>query len=63
MAETGKKRAVRIPLDYYKKPDLLASWRLVLSAAALLVAAGWASGLSWDFWSALALRFRARRGA
>ena len=30
--ETGKQRATRIPLDYYKKADSLIRWRLGLSA-------------------------------
>lgn len=45
--ETGKRRAQRIPLDYYKKSDGLVVGKWVLSALALVLAAGWwASG--WD---------------
>ena len=60
MAETSKKRTVRIPLDYYKRPDRLSYWKLVLSAAAVLLAAGWASGFGWDFWSVSRWQARAR---
>jgi nitrate/TMAO reductase-like tetraheme cytochrome c subunit len=47
--ETGKQRASRIPLDYYKRPDRLATWksRLTILALALVVlylAGGWALG-------------------
>jgi hypothetical protein len=61
MAETGKKRAVRIPLDYYKRPDQFARWRRLLSIVAVVLAAAWAVGLGWDFWSPARLRQRARR--
>src|SRR4051794_31293427 len=45
--ETGKQRATRIPLDYYKKTDPLIRWRGGLSALALLLVVGWlATGLS-----------------
>lgn len=39
--ETGKQRAVRIPLDYYKKADGLSRWKLWLTALALIVGVGW----------------------
>jgi hypothetical protein len=43
--ETGKQRAVRIPLDYFKHADGLTRWKLTLTALALLLALGWwASG-------------------
>jgi hypothetical protein len=43
--ETGKKRAVRIPLDYYLHADALTRWKVYLSALALVLALGWwASG-------------------
>ena len=61
MAETSKKRTVRIPLDYYKRPDRLAWWRRVLSALAVLVAVAWAAGIGWDFWSPARRQERARR--
>src|SRR4051812_7511129 len=61
MAETSKKRTVRIPLDYYKRRDRLASWRLILSAMAVVTAGVWASGIGWDFWSASGRESRARR--
>jgi hypothetical protein len=51
MAETSKKRSVRIPLDYYKCPDRLTRWKGSLSMVAGLVALAWALGLGWDFWS------------
>jgi hypothetical protein len=44
--ETGKQRATRIPLDYYKKPNLLERWKTGLALAALVVTCGWlAAGL------------------
>jgi hypothetical protein len=61
MAETSKKRTVRIPLDYYKRPDGLARWRWILSGLAVLVAAAWGLGLGWDFWSPGAIRQRTRQ--
>ncbi len=46
MRETGKRRAQRIPLDYYKRPDGLLLGKLGLSALALVLAMGWwATGL------------------
>ena len=46
MRETGKRRAQRIPLDYYKRPDGILRWKLGLSALALVLAMGWwATGL------------------
>ncbi len=41
--ETGKQKAARIPLDYYKRPDRLERWKNVLALAALVIAAGWAA--------------------
>ena len=38
--ETGKFRAARIPLDYYKKPDLLRRWNRRLLVLAVLAALG-----------------------
>ena len=38
---TGKQRAARIPLDYYKKPDGLGRVRFALVALAPIVALGW----------------------
>jgi hypothetical protein len=44
--ETGKQRATRIPLDYYKEPNSLERWKLGLGLAALLLTTGWlAAGL------------------
>jgi len=40
--ETGKQRAARIPLDYYKHADLLESWKLRLTGIVLLISLGWA---------------------
>jgi hypothetical protein len=51
MAETSKKRTVRIPLDYYKRPDQFARWRRLLTVVAVVVAAALVAGLGWDFWS------------
>src|SRR5690348_2383413 len=39
--ETGKQRATRIPLDYYKRPDRLLRWRRRLALAAFIVALAW----------------------
>jgi hypothetical protein len=39
--ETGKQRAIRIPLDYYKRPDRLERWKLRLGGAALVAALAW----------------------
>ena len=39
--ETGKQRAIRIPLDYYKQRSPLDRWKLWLAAAALVVSLGW----------------------
>lgn len=45
---TGKQRASRIPLDYYKKLDQFARWKLLLSGVAGIAALAWlASGLSF----------------
>ena len=45
---TGKQRAARIPLDYYKKRDRLTRWKLGMSAFALIAAVGWfVSGFSF----------------
>jgi hypothetical protein len=61
MAETGgKKRAVRIPLDYYKRPDQFARWRLLLSVLAVVVAVAWAAGFVGKFWSPGGRQQRAR---
>jgi predicted CXXCH cytochrome family protein len=47
--ETGKQRSLRIPLDYFKHPDLLERGKLWVTAAAFALALGWwASGLEWD---------------
>jgi hypothetical protein len=35
--ETGKQRAARIPLDYYKKPDRLAAWKLRFTLLAVIL--------------------------
>jgi hypothetical protein len=46
--ETGKQRAIRIPLDYYKHRGPLDRWKLGLAAAALLLSIGWwASGFAF----------------
>jgi hypothetical protein len=39
--ETGKQRAVRIPLDYYKHPDRIERWKLGLGGVALAAAVAW----------------------
>jgi hypothetical protein len=41
--ETGKFRATRIPLDYYKRPDALSRWRQMLVVFAVLLAGGLAA--------------------
>src|SRR5438477_7798322 len=43
--ETGKQRASRIPLDYFKRPNVVERWKLWLAGLALVLAVGWfASG-------------------
>lgn len=39
--ETGKKRAARIPLDYFRHPDSLVRWKLGLTFVAFIAVAGW----------------------
>ncbi len=46
--KSGKARAIRIPLDYFKKPDRFSKWKTRLSLAALIGTAWWLSGLGWD---------------
>lgn len=43
MAETGKQRAARIPLDYFKKPDFYAKWKNRLGLGALAITIVWLS--------------------
>lgn len=43
--ETGKTRALRIPLDYFKRPDPLARWKLWLAGIAFLLSLGWAGAV------------------
>jgi hypothetical protein len=38
---SGKQRAIRIPLDYYKSRDSMGRWRLVLVCLTPVVALGW----------------------
>lgn len=43
--ETGKQRAIRIPLQYYTRPDRLQSWKIRLTVVALVLSVvWWASG-------------------
>src|SRR5947209_6574635 len=43
--ETGKQRASRIPLDYFKRSNYVERWKLWLTGRALVLAVGWwASG-------------------
>ena len=39
--ETGKQRAARIPLDYYKHSDCLGKWKTRLGWLALIVPLAW----------------------
>jgi hypothetical protein len=39
--ETGKQRRSRIELDYYRRPDALARWKMALGLASALLALGW----------------------
>jgi hypothetical protein len=39
--ETGKQRATRIPLNYFKKANGLERWKLWLSLGALVLSVGW----------------------
>jgi hypothetical protein len=41
MAETGKQRAAKIPLDYFRHPSWLDRWRLWLAGIALALAVIW----------------------
>src|SRR5438552_18164033 len=41
--ETGKQRASRIPLDYFKQPNRLERWKTRLLVAALVAAAAWSA--------------------
>jgi hypothetical protein len=61
MAETSKKRSVRIPLDYYKRPDQFARWRRYFSVAAVVIAVALVAGIGWDFWSPARQAQRVRR--
>ena len=45
--ETGKERALRIPLDYYKKPDALQKCKRWLAGIALALAALWIGATLW----------------
>lgn len=42
--ETGKQRAARIPLDYYKRPTPLERWKVRLGLLALVAAVAWLAG-------------------
>jgi hypothetical protein len=39
--QTGKQRASRLPLDYYKTPDLIQRWKLRLTLLALVISLAW----------------------
>jgi hypothetical protein len=39
--ETGKQRAARIPLDYFKRPNFLERWKLWLAAIGVIVPLVW----------------------
>lgn len=39
--ESGKQRALRVPLDYYKKPDRLQRWKGLLAIVAAFAGLGW----------------------
>jgi hypothetical protein len=43
---TGKQKAARISLDYYKKPDALRRWTRWLTVVAVVAAVGWWLGMS-----------------
>lgn len=57
---TGKQRAVRIPLDYYKHRDALSRWKLGLAFLAPLLALAWWFG--GDAWSSGQSGLRASHG-
>src|SRR5262249_34409443 len=42
--ETGKQRAARIPLDYYKRPNRMERWKSTLALLALLACVGVTAG-------------------
>jgi predicted CXXCH cytochrome family protein len=46
--ETGKQRASRIPLDYYKRPNRMERWKGILALAALAICVG-AAAAAWAF--------------
>ncbi len=46
--ETGKQRAARIPLDYYKRPNRIERLKVGLAAAALVASVG-VAGAAWLF--------------
>ena len=60
LRETSRQRSSRIPLDYFKRRDAIARWKLWLSLAAALVVGAWLTGLGWDFraWTLRAERSR-----
>jgi hypothetical protein len=41
LKETGKQRAQRIPLDYYRDPDPVRRWKAILGWSALIVPLAW----------------------
>jgi hypothetical protein len=48
LRETSRQRTSRIPLDYFKRRDALARWKLWLSLAAALFVGAWLTGFAWD---------------
>ncbi len=57
--ETGRQRALRIPLDYFKRPGPLDSAKLALSGLALVITCGW---LAWGWAQGPAGDLRYSRG-
>ncbi|MGE3808145.1 MAG: hypothetical protein AB7K24_26075 [Gemmataceae bacterium] len=39
--QTGKQRAIRIPLDYFKQPDRMSRWKLRLALVAFIACLAW----------------------
>lgn len=48
LKETGKQRAQRIPLDYYRAPDPIRRWKTVLGWTALVIPLAWLGASARD---------------
>jgi hypothetical protein len=61
LRQTGKQRSVRIPLDYFQKPDRLTRGKVWLSGVAVALCVLWILGIGWNprDWSSAGMRSRA----